>query len=69
MITYKNEISWAAGVPGSSPSLIITPLRVALRNSQVLLNLPAEPEPVAKTLDKPHPAEVGKVAFVEGKTD
>jgi len=43
--------------------------RTPLRQSDIVLEALPQPEFVAKTLDEPHPTEVGKMAFLEGKTD
>jgi hypothetical protein len=44
-------------------------LRTPLRQSDVVLEPLSQPELVAKTLDEPHSTKVGKMAFLEGKTD
>jgi len=43
--------------------------RTPLRQSDVVLEPLPQPQFVAKTLDEPHPTEVSKMAFLEGKTD
>jgi len=43
--------------------------RTPLRQSDVVLEPLPQPQLVAKTLDEPHSTEVGKMAFLEGKTD
>ena len=41
----------------------------AATHVDIALDQAPQPQLVAKTLDEPHSTEVGKVAFVEGKTD
>ena len=69
MITYKNENSVAHRLLESSSFGLKSSFPAAGGNSHVLLKKPAQLEPFAKSLDQPHSAEVGKVRFLEGKTE
>jgi len=68
MINYKNEISVAYRLLGSSSSGLKTSLAAVSENPHVLLTHAAQLEPFAKSVDWPHSAEVRKVAFLEGET-
>ena len=44
-------------------------MKVVMRNPDISFEQAMEFELVAKTLEEPHPTEVDKMAFLEGKTD
>ena len=44
-------------------------MMVVMRDPDISLERAMEFELVAITLEEPHPTEVGKIAFLEGKTD
>jgi hypothetical protein len=44
-------------------------MKVVMRAPDISLEQAMEFELIAKTLEEPHPTEVGKIAFLERKTD